>query len=89
MRRFAKLFDFGDQGQLLVQRANSDEPEDDDAPYKLVLKTRNEQGVQVEITPAYASEEDRDEDFDAFGQEAADRKFINLQKALTGMSSPL
>lgn len=85
MRHFAKLFDFGDRGQLLVQRVNNDEEEG--APYLLVLKTRSETGVQVEMSPGFVREERRDEEFDRFGAEAAANQFNNLQKALVGMGA--
>lgn len=87
MRHFAKLFDFADQGQLLVQRVNSDDSDYEDAPYQLVLKTRNELGVQLEVTPGFASEERRDEEFDRFDEAAALNQFTNLQNALEGMCS--
>ncbi|WP_310391482.1 hypothetical protein [Hymenobacter sp.] len=84
MRHFAKLFDFEALGQLLVQRVNS-EDEDDDAPYRIELKTRNEQGVQLVMGLGFVEEELRDEQYAAF-EPRAEEHFTKMQTALAAMT---
>jgi hypothetical protein len=86
MLHFAKLFDFGPLGQLLVQRENSDDLDHEDAPYQLVLKTRNEQGTQVELKPGYYDELDRDQAFHRFDKKMAAAQFEKLQRSLAEIS---
>ena len=87
MLHFAKLFDFGPRGQLLVQRVNLDEDEQDSAPFQLVLKTRNGQGVQVELTPGYFDEAERDRFFDRFDKKMAEGQMQILQNMLASATS--
>ena len=87
MRRFAKLFDFGAEGQLLVQRSYSDEPELDNAPYLIEIKTRNDVGVTMEIKPGFRSEKSRDAAFDKFEESNALFQFTAMQESLAKMSN--
>jgi hypothetical protein len=79
--RFAKLFDFP-TGQLLVQRADSDDPEDD-CPYQLIVTTKHPSGVGVEVRPGYADEAKRDAFFEALGEAKALEFFTSQQKLLS------
>ncbi len=77
--QFAKLFDFP-TGQLLVQVEDSEELEE--CEFQIVLKTKHESGVTLELKHGYKDEELRDKQFQEFGYEKAKSCFDAQQRLL-------
>lgn len=86
---FAKLFTYKG-GQLLVTWHNSDDADHESAPYLLTTETRaiDGSGVTTRLEHGYVDQAKRDADFEAFGDDKAEKLYQNQQKFMTRMSEP-
>ncbi|HEY0056308.1 MAG TPA: hypothetical protein VGB63_13205 [Pedobacter sp.] len=78
--RFAKLFDVGDDDQILITKSWDDR----DQSELLVTTVKTEEGLTIDQKAGYDSKEERDAHFDGVDQERAEalyegiKGFINL-----------
>ena len=80
-KKFAKLFDMPDGGQILVEKEynESDNPE---APFGTKISTSNN-GIRISLSLNNKNEEKTQEFFENFEQDRADNYYERLKEMIT------